>query len=64
MERIERRSREGCDASDATVEVMKHQQETEESLTQEEQRHVIPADSTDPQSITSAIKEIKRKIGL
>ncbi|MEX0829478.1 MAG: AAA family ATPase [Nitrospirales bacterium] len=63
-ERIERRYRKGRDASDATVEVMKRQQETEESLTQEELRNVIPADSTDPQSITAAIKEIKRKIGL
>jgi len=63
-ERIARRSREGCDASDATVEVMKRQQETEESFTLAEQRHVIPVDSSDPQSITRAIKEITGKTGL
>ena len=63
-ERIEQRSREGYDASDATVEVMKHQLKTEESFTQAEQLHVIPVDSTDPQSIISAIKEITKKTGL
>jgi len=63
-ERIERRSQEGGDASDATVDIMKRQQETEESFTQEEQPHVIRVDSTDPQSIISAIKALKGKTGL
>ena len=64
VERIERRSQEGCDASDATVDIMKRQKETEESLTPEERPHVIKVDSTDPQSIISAIKELKEKTGL
>jgi aminoglycoside phosphotransferase family enzyme/predicted kinase len=63
-ERIERRFQEGRDASDATVDIMKRQQETEESFTQAEQPHVIRVDSTDPQSIISAIKELKEKTGL
>jgi predicted kinase len=63
-ERIERRSREGHDTSDATVDVMERQQETEESFTQEEEQNVIRAESTDPQSIISAIKELKGKIEL
>ncbi len=58
-ERIARRSREGHDASDATVDVMKRQQEIEESFTQEEGPHVIRVDSTDSQSIFSAIKKLK-----
>ena len=59
-ERIERRSHEGHDASDATVEVMKQQQEAEESFTQEEEPYVIRVDSTDPHLIISAIKKLKK----
>ncbi len=64
MERIEQRSQEGGDASDATVEIMKRQQETKESFTQEELLYVIPVDSRDPKSITLAIEEITRETGL
>ena len=60
-ERIERRSREAQDASDATVEVMKRQQEIEELFTEEEQLHVIRVDSTDKMAIISAMKTIKEK---
>jgi predicted kinase len=63
VERIKWRSSEGLDASDATVEIMERQQETEESFTQEELLHVSPVDSRDPQSIISAINEIMRKTG-
>ncbi len=60
-ERIEQRSQEGCDASDATIDVMKRQQETEETFSQEEEPHVIKVDSTDPQAIISAMKNFKEK---
>jgi predicted kinase len=60
-ERIERRSREGRDASDATVTIMERQQETTESFTQSEQPHVVRVDSTDQQAIISAIKKLKEK---
>jgi predicted kinase len=63
-ERIEWRSQEGRDASDATVEIMERQQETEEPLTQAEQPHLIRADSTDPQAFILAIRELKEKQGL
>lgn len=59
-ERIERRSQEGRDASDATVAIMERQQEIEESFTSAEQPHVVRVDSTDPQAIISSIKELKR----
>ena len=60
-ERIERRSREGHDTSDATVDVMKRQQETEETFSQEEEPHVIRVDSADPQAVISAMKNFKEK---
>ena len=60
-ERIERRSQEGRDVSDATVDVMRQQQETEESFMQAEQAHVVRMDSTDQQAIISAIKKLKGK---
>ncbi len=63
-ERIERRSLEGCDASDATVDVMEWQEETEESFTQAEQPHVVRVDSTYPQAIISAISELKERTRL
>ena len=63
-ERIERRSQEGRDASDATVAIMGRQQEIEESFTPAEQPHVISMDSTDPQAMLSAIREIKGKMGI
>ena len=63
-ERIERRSQEGRDVSDATVEIMERQQEIEESFTPAEQTHVLRVDSTDPQAIISGIKELKEKKGL
>ena len=62
-ERIERRSQEGRDVSDANVEIMERQQETEEPLTQAEQPHVMKLDSTDPQAIFLAIRELKGKAG-
>jgi aminoglycoside phosphotransferase family enzyme/predicted kinase len=62
-ERIELRSREGRDASDATVEIMERQQETDESFTQEEEPNVIMVKSMDPQSIISALEDIKKKAG-
>ena len=61
-ERIERRYREGQDTSDATVEVMKRQQETDESFTSEERSHVIRVDSTNIQAIISAMRKIKEKV--
>ncbi len=63
-ERIERRTREGRDASDATVKVMKRQQESQEPFTNAERPYVISQDSSDPQSIISAIEELKGKVGL
>jgi aminoglycoside phosphotransferase family enzyme/gluconate kinase len=63
-ERIERRSREGHDASDATVDIMKRQRETAESFTQEEQSHVIRVDSTDQKGIISAMRDLKKKAGI
>jgi len=60
-ERIERRSQEGRDASDATVVIMERQQEIEESFTPAEQPHVIRMDSTDPQATISAVRKIKEK---
>jgi predicted kinase len=60
-ERIELRSQEGCDASDATVAIMERQQEIEESFTPAEHPHVISMDSTDPQAAISAMKKIKEK---
>ena len=63
-ERIERRSREGHDASDANVDIMKLQQESEESFTEEERTHVISVDSTDPESILLAIRELREKTGV
>ena len=62
-ERIERRSEEGRDVSDASDEIMERQQETEEPLTQAEQPHVMKLDSTDPQAIFLAIRELKGKAG-
>ena len=62
-ERIERRSQEGRDVSDANVEIMERQQETEEPLTQAEQPHVMRVDSTDPQAMVLAIWELKGKAG-
>ena len=62
-ERIERRSQEGRDASDATVAILERQQEIEESFTPAEQTHVIRVDSTDPQAIILAIRELKGKAG-
>ena len=63
-ERIERRLQKGRDASDATVDVMKQQQETEESFTDEEKAHVLRVDSTDSQAIISAMKELYEKAGM
>jgi aminoglycoside phosphotransferase family enzyme/adenylate kinase family enzyme len=63
-ERIERRSQEGSDASDATVAIMKRQQEIEESFIPAEQPHVISVDSADPQAIILAIRKIKEKTGI
>jgi len=60
-ERIEQRSRDGHDASDATVEVMKRQQDNQESFTPEEQAHVIRVDSSDPKAIWHAISQLKGK---
>jgi len=60
-ERIERRSQEGRDASDATVAIIERQQKIEESFTPAEQPHVISMDSTDPQSTISAMRKIKEK---
>lgn len=59
-QRIKGRLQEGQDASDATVEIMEHQQEAMESFMPEEQSHVIRVDSTDPESIVLAIKKLKR----
>ena len=61
-ERIVQRSIEGRDASDATIDIMKRQQESEELLTQEEELHVIRVNSTDPESIVSAIRELQDNI--
>ncbi len=58
-ERIDKRFLQGVDASDATIEVMKRQRETEESFAQLEQPHVICVDSTSLQTINSAVKKIK-----
>jgi hypothetical protein len=58
-ERIERRSREGHDASDATVAIMERQQEIQDPFTQAEQLKVIRVDSTNPQVICLAIKKLK-----
>jgi predicted kinase len=63
-ERVERRSREGHDASDATVDIMKRQLESTESFTQEEQSHVIRVDSTDKKGIISAMRDLKKKAGI
>jgi aminoglycoside phosphotransferase family enzyme/predicted kinase len=60
-ERIELRSQEGRDASDATVAIMERQQEIEESFTPAEQAHVISVNSIDPQAILSAIRKVKGK---
>ncbi len=60
-DRIQRRSQEGHDASDATVDVMEGQRETEELFTQAEQPHVVRVDSTDPHAIISAISELKKR---
>ncbi len=62
VERIERRSAKGHDASDATIEVMKCQQEPEDVLTQEEERNVIRIDSTDLTSIFHSIRTLEGKI--
>ncbi len=43
--------------------IMEWQQETDESLTQEENPNVIRVDSTDPHSIISALEDIKKKTG-
>ena len=61
-ERIEHRFREGHDASDATVDIMKRQKETEELLMPEEELYVIRIDSTDPQAMMAAMKKIKEKV--
>ncbi len=61
-ERIARRSGEGRDASDATVDIMEQQQESEEVLTQEEKRNVIRVDSTDFKSIFHSIRTLEGKI--
>jgi len=63
-ERIEQRSHEGGDASDATVDVMKRQEETQESFTQEERQHVIRVDSTDQKSIISIMRDLRKKAGI
>jgi hypothetical protein len=63
-ERIELRSQEGRDASDATVAIMERQQEIEESFTPAEQSHVISMDSTDLQATISAMRKIKEKMGI
>ena len=60
-ERIGWRIHEGCDASDATIDVMERQKETEESFTPEERSDVIRVDSTNPASILLAISELKEK---
>ena len=57
-ERIRWRSQEGKDASDATLEVMERQQKTQERFSPEERSHVLEVDSTDPQSINSAIRNL------
>jgi hypothetical protein len=59
-DRIERRSRKGDDASDATVDVMKRQRESEEPFAGEEQSNVIRVDSTDQEGILSVVREIKK----
>ena len=60
--RIEKRSREGRDVSDATVEIMKLQKETEDIFTQEELPHVIGVDSTSLPEIKSAVKKLKEMV--
>ena len=63
-ERIQRRSQEDHDASDATVAIMERQREIEESFTQAEQPHVVKVDSTNPQAIISVINELKKRTRL
>ena len=62
-ERIQRRSVEGHDVSDATVDIMERQQEHKELFTEEEEPHVMRVNSTDPESILSTIREFQEKIG-
>ncbi len=62
VERLERRFREGQDASDATVDIMEHQQETEEPIRSNEESYVISVDSTNQQTIVAAMKMIKKKL--
>lgn len=61
-ERIKIRAEDGGDASDATVEVMKQQQEIEEFFTQEEEPYVIKVDSNDPEGIILAISDLTKKV--
>ncbi|MEE8126662.1 MAG: AAA family ATPase [Nitrospirales bacterium] len=57
--RIQERTHEGQDASDATISVMEQQQETVESLTEEERPHAIRVDSTDGQAVQRAITRLR-----
>ena len=57
-QRIQERSQEGQDASDATIQVMEHQYETVESLTEVERTHAIRVDSTDGLAVRRAIAKL------
>ncbi len=60
--RIAHRSREGHDASDATVDIMRQQHETQESLTLAEQRFVTTMDSTNSHTIQVGIEILKKHV--
>ncbi len=63
-DRIQRRQKIGKDASDADLNVLAYQVETEERLTQEEYRHAIKIYTDNAVQIDAVIAKIKDKLGI
>ena len=63
VQRIEWRAKQRTDASDATVGVMEGQKAVEEPLTEAERPYVIRMDSTDSESVQSAVRSLLAQRG-
>jgi len=57
-QRVEQRAQRGDDASDATVEILQHQLESYETLTEEEKSFTINIDTSHDIDIDAIIKQI------
>lgn len=62
--RIRRRQKMGQDASDADLNVLAYQVETEERLNQEEEKYAIKIHTDNPIRVDAVVAKIKNKLGI